>query len=419
MENGKWDAPTHCRFPISHFLPSPMMRDFNRDATIGVVGAGAMGSGIAQVALRHGHRVVLADARPDAAGQARAAIARAFAREAVKGRLAPAEADAAVARLVPLGGAADLAPLGECQVVIEAVAEDAAVKRELFRRLEGAVAADAVLATNTSSLSIASIAGACRHPGRVLGVHFFNPAPVLPLVEIVPALATSPDVVRATRRLVDAWGKTTVVAADTPGFIVNRVARPFYGESLRILDEGLASAATIDWAMREVGGFKMGPFELMDFIGHDVNFAVTRSVYEQTFHDPRYRPSLTQQRLVEAGRLGRKSGQGFYAYGDGAERPAPDESRALAERLVRRVVAMLVNEAADAVHWRIASPAHVELAMTRGVNYPRGLLAWGDEIGAGAVVAELDALRDRYQEDRYRVSPLLRDAARGGRPLAP
>ena len=395
------------------------MRDFSRDTAVGVVGAGAMGSGIAQVAIRHGHRVLLADARPEGAAQARAAIARNLAREAEKGRLTPAEADAAVARLVPLGGAADLAPLAACGVVIEAVAEDAAVKRELFRRLEGAVGADVVLATNTSSLSIASIAGACRHPERVLGVHFFNPAPVLPLVEIVPALVTAAGVTRATRRLVDAWGKTTVLAADTPGFIVNRVARPFYGESLRLLEEGAASAATIDWALREVGGFRMGPFELMDFIGHDVNFAVTRSVYEQTFHDPRYRPSLTQQRLVEAGRLGRKSGQGFYPYGEGAERPAPDEDRALAERVVRRVVAMLVNEAADAVHWRVASAAHVELAMTKGVNYPRGLLAWGDALGPAAVVAELDALRDRYQEDRYRVSPLLRDAARDGRRLAP
>ena len=232
-------------------------------------------------------------------------------------------------------------------------------------------------------------------------------------------VATEPEVARAARALVDAWGKTTVVAADTPGFIVNRVARPFYGEALRVRDEGLADAATIDWALRERGGFRMGPFELMDFIGHDVNFAVTRSVYEQTFHDPRYRPSLAQQRLVEAGRLGRKSGRGFYDYADGAARPEPRCDEALGDAVVRRVVAMLVNEACDAVHWGVCSAGDVELAMTKGVNYPRGLLAWGDLIGAAEVAAEVDALRERYQEDRYRVSPLLRRVAREGGRLAP
>ncbi len=386
---------------------------------VGVVGAGAMGAGIAQVALRAGHPVVLADARPDAPARARDAIARAFAREVEKGRMAAGDADAAVARLTPAPGADDLAPFAGCGLVIEAVVEELAVKRALFSRLEGVVADDAVLASNTSSLSIASIAGACRRPGRVLGVHFFNPAPVLPLVEIVPALATAPEVAAATRALVDGWGKTTVVAADSPGFIVNRVARPFYGEALRVHDEGLADAATIDWALREFGGFRMGPFELMDFIGLDVNFAVTRSVYEQTFHDPRYRPSLTQQRLVEAGRLGRKTGRGFYDHAEGAERPEPTRDEALGGAIVQRVVAMLVNEAADAVHWRLCSPADVELAMTRGVNYPRGLLAWGDLLGPAVVAAELDRLRDEYQEDRYRVSPLLRRAARDGGRLAP
>jgi 3-hydroxybutyryl-CoA dehydrogenase len=392
---------------------------FSPSTPVGVVGAGAMGAGIAQVALRAGHPVVLADARPDAAARARDGIAAAFARETAKGRLAAADAEAALARLTPVAGADDLAAFAACGLVVEAVVEDLAVKRALFARLEGVVADGAVLATNTSSLSVASIAGACRRPARVLGVHFFNPAPVLPLVEIVPALATSPAVAAAARALVDAWGKITVVAADSPGFIVNRVARPFYGEALRVHDEGIADAATVDWALRELGGFRMGPFELMDFIGLDVNFAVTRSVYEQTFHDPRYRPSLTQQRLVEAGRLGRKTGQGFYDYAEGAERPAPVEDRALGEAVVRRVLAMLVNEAADAVHWRLCSAADVELAMTRGVNYPRGLLAWGDLLGPAAVVAELERLRDAYQEDRYRVSPLLRRAARDGGRLAP
>jgi 3-hydroxybutyryl-CoA dehydrogenase len=386
---------------------------------VGVVGAGAMGAGIAQVALRHGHDVLLADARPEAAAEAAERMAVSLARDVQKGRLSQALANDMVRRLTTLRGTEDLGPMARCELVVEAVVEDLAVKREVFRRLEREVADDAVLASNTSSLSIASIAGACRVPGRVLGVHFFNPAPVLPLVEIVPALATDPAVVTATRALVDAWGKTTVLAADTPGFIVNRVARPFYGESLRVRDEGLADEATVDWALREVGGFKMGPFELMDFIGLDVNFAVTRSVYEQTFHDARYRPSLTQQRLVEAGRLGRKTGRGFYDHADGAERPEPRRDEALGQAVVRRVVAMLVNEACDAVHWGVCSAADVELAMTKGVNYPRGLLAWGDALGPAAVVDELERLRAEYQEDRYRVSPWLRRAAREGARLAP
>ncbi|AHG91247.1 3-hydroxyacyl-CoA dehydrogenase NAD-binding protein [Gemmatirosa kalamazoonensis] len=389
----------------------------DQGTVVGVLGAGAMGTGIAQVALVRGHRVVLADARPDAAERASETLGRALAREVEKGRLTPAAANGAHRRLTIVRGTEDLAPFAECGLVIEAVVEDLGVKRESFRRLEDVVTDEAVLATNTSSLSVASIAGACRRPERVVGVHFFNPAPVLPLVEIVPALATSPAIAIAVRQLVDGWGKTTVLASDTPGFIVNRVARPFYGESLRLLDEGLADAATIDWAMRAIGGFRMGPFELMDFIGLDVNYAVTRSVYEATFHDPRYRPSLTQQRLVEAGRLGRKTGLGFYDYAEGAERPAATEDRALGERILRRVLAMLVNEAADAVYWRVASAADVEIAMTKGVNYPRGLLAWGDEIGADVILEEMEALRETYREDRYRPSLHLMQAVRDERSL--
>ena len=389
------------------------------DTPVAVVGAGAMGAGIAQVALRHGHDVLLADARPDAAAEAAGRISTALAREVEKGRLPRALADDMARRLTPLRGTEDLGPLGRCGLVVEAVVEDLAVKRALFRRLEREVADDAVLATNTSSLAVAAVAGACRRPERVLGVHFFNPAPVMPLVEVVPALATDPGVTAATRALVDGWGKTTVLAADTPGFIVNRVARPFYGESLRVRDEGLADEATVDWALTALGGFRMGPFELMDFIGLDVNFAVTRSVYEQTFHDARYKPSLTQQRLVEAGRLGRKTGRGFYDHAEGAARPEPRRNEALGASVVRRVLAMLVNEACDAVHWGVCSAADVELAMTKGVNYPRGLLAWGDLLGPAAVVEELERLRVEYQEDRYRVSPLLRRAARDGGRLAP
>ncbi len=398
-----------------------MLEALGRDTIIGVVGAGAMGAGIAQVAAMKGHRVLLADAFPAALGRARDLHAKAMNREVEKERLSRVDADAVLERITYVGGASAealraMAPAG---LVIEAIAEDLAAKRELFKTLEAIVAPQAVLATNTSSLSIAALAGACVRNERVVGVHFFNPAPVMPLVEVVPAITTSPSIADAARGLMLAWGKTVVTATDTPGFIVNRVARPFYGESLRILEEHIADIATIDWAMRELGGFRMGPFELMDFIGNDVNFAVTSSVYESMFHDPRYRPSLTQRRLVEAGMLGRKAKRGYYDYRPDASIPKPTEDAALGRVIVDRVLAMLINEAVDAVALRIASPQDIEVAMTRGVNYPKGLLAWGDELGAGAVLATLDALQAEYAEDRYRASPLLRRiATAGGKLLA-
>jgi 3-hydroxybutyryl-CoA dehydrogenase len=238
---------------------------------------------------------------------------------------------------------------------------------------------------------------------------------VMPLVEIVGGHATDPARTAEVRALVDAWGKTTVLAADTPGFIVNRVARPFYGEALRLLEEGVADHATIDWAMRDIGGFRMGPFELMDLIGNDINYAVTRSVFESFAYDPRYRPSLVQKRLVDARLFGRKAGRGYYDYRAGAPAPEPVRDDALGREIVDRILAMLINEAADAVFLRIASPADVDLAMTRGVNYPKGLLAWADEIGVPVVLSRLEALQAEYGEDRYRPSPLLRRMARDGR----
>ncbi len=387
-----------------------------KGTVVGVVGAGAMGAGIAQVAASRGHDVYLADAAPAALERARDGHAKAMAREVEKGRLTREAADAVLARLTYVEGVstAALRSFARCDLVIEAIIEDVGAKQTLFRALEAHIARDAVLATNTSSLSVAAIAGACEQPERVVGIHFFNPAPVMPLVEIIPAITTAPEVATAARALVDSWGKITVAATDTPGFIVNRIARPFYGEALRILEERLADAATIDWAMKEIGGFRMGPFELMDFIGNDVNFAVTSSVFEAMFYDPRYRPALTQRRLVEAGLLGRKAKRGYYDYRDGAVMPEPTKDPALGRVIVDRVLAMLVNEAVDAVQLRVASPADIELAMTKGVNYPKGLLAWGDELGAGAVLATLEALQTEYGEDRYRPSPLLRRTAKSG-----
>jgi 3-hydroxybutyryl-CoA dehydrogenase len=275
--------------------------------SVGVLGAGAMGSGIAQVAASHGHPVILVDSDAPALDRARASLEKTMRRETEKGRLTEVSAGEILGRIRYQSDGLDA--FAACGLVIEAIVERIDAKREAFARLDRIVAHDAVLATNTSSLPVAAIASACTRSERVLGVHFFNPAPVMPLVEIIPWLGTAPDVTRRTRALVDGWQKTTVLASDTPGFIVNRVARPFYGEALRIYDEGIADAATIDWAMRELGGFKMGPFELMDLIGLDVNFAVTSSVFQALFFDARFRPSITQQRLVEAGRLGRKTGR--------------------------------------------------------------------------------------------------------------
>jgi 3-hydroxybutyryl-CoA dehydrogenase len=384
---------------------------------VGVVGAGAMGTGIAQVAATAGHRVVLADAQQGAAARAQAAIAKVMDREVEKGRMSRDAADELMSRIDFQWNAIDddYSSYSHCGLIVEAVVEDVEVKRSLFRRLESVVSTDCVIATNTSSLSVAAIASACEASSRVVGLHFFNPAPVMPLVEVVPWLGGDAAVTSSSYALMQRWNKTPVLASDTPGFIVNRVARPFYGEALRLHDEGVADVATIDWAMKELGGFRMGPFELMDFIGNDVNFAVTRSVFEALFFDPRYKPSLTQKRLVDSSFLGKKSGRGYYDYRPGAPATEPHKDVNTGLLIFERILAMLINEAIDAVFWRVASAEDIDLAMTKGVNYPKGLLAWANELGLSRVLSWLERLQAEYGEDRYRPSPLLKRMVRDER----
>lgn len=386
--------------------------------TMGVIGAGTMGSGIAQVAAQAGHEVLLFDALPGAVDQAIGALQKTFSKLVEKGKLTSDQATATHARIRPAGNLTDLVP---CQLVIEAIIEDLAVKKDLFSQLEAILPSDAILATNTSSLSVTAIAAACKRPEQVIGLHFFNPAPLMPLVEVVPGLATAAGNRDRMTELMRAWGKVPVTCKDTPGFIVNRVARPFYGEAIRIYEEGFADMATIDHAMRSVGGFKMGPFELMDLIGNDVNFAVTKSVFEAFFFDPRYKPSLTQQRQVEAGWLGRKSGRGYYRYDQGQEQAQEaavqrtTDNQQLLQDICWRIVVMLINEAVDALYLGVASRDDLDLAMTKGVNYPKGLLKWADEKGLDQCLATLERLQAEYGEDRYRPSPLLRRMVREGR----
>jgi 3-hydroxybutyryl-CoA dehydrogenase len=236
----------------------------------------------------------------------------------------------------------------------------------------------------------------------------------MPLVEIIPAVQTDAAVTNAARDLVDSWKKVTVLAKDTPGFIVNRVARPFYGEALKIYEEGVADFATIDWAMTELGGFRMGPFTLMDYIGNDINYTVTETVFKAFYYDPRYRPSFTQKRHSEAGWYGRKSGRGYYDYSEGVAKPIPSQDKNLGETILNRILVLLINEAADAVFLNIASAKDVDLAMTKGVNYPKGLLAWGNEMGLDKVLEQLDHLYAEYGDDKYRASVLLRRMVRNG-----
>lgn len=370
---------------------------------IAIIGSGTMGSGIAQVAATSGCAVKLFDLNQEALTKSKNALETTLSKLVEKEKIDATEKSRIQNNISYVNTLKDLS---NSDLVIEAIVENLEVKRKVFSELEALVSEDTILASNTSSLSIASIAASCQKPERVIGIHFFNPAPLMQLVEVIPAVQTSEEVVEKSVQIISDWKKVVAVAKDTPGFIVNRVARPFYSESLRLYDEGVADFATIDWALKTIGGFRMGPFELMDMIGHDVNYIVTETVFTAFYFDAKFKPSFTQKRLLEAGFLGRKSGRGFYNYNQ--ELPTPKEDLVLAKSIFERVIVMLINEAADTLFLNIASAKDIDNAMTKGVNYPKGLLAWADELGINWCVEKLDELYNEYHEDRYRCSPILR-----------
>ena len=374
---------------------------------VSVIGAGTMGAGIAQIAATNGHKVCLYDSFDGAIETAEIKLKKILDRLVEKERITQQDNEVILGRI---NFTKDIKDVSESGLVIEAIVENLEIKQKVFTEIESLVNKDCIIASNTSSLSIASIASALKKAERVLGIHFFNPAPLMPLVEIVPAVQTSEDTLTKAKMIIDSWKKVTVIAKDTPGFIVNRVARPFYGEALRIYEEGVADFATIDWAIREIGGFRMGPFQLMDYIGNDINYTVTETVFTAFYFDSRYKPSLTQKRMMEAGYFGRKSGRGYYDYS--ADIPKANEDRELGKIILWRILVMLVNEAADALFLKIATKEDIDLAMTKGVNYPKGLLAWADEIGIENVLNQLENLQTEYGEDRYRPSPLLKRMVR-------
>lgn len=384
------------------------MIELSPESKVAVIGCGTMGNGIAQVAAQNGHQVVVYDTSNEALKKAEAAMNANLDKLVAKNKISDTERNDILNRL---SYSNDFSQIAGSEFAIEAIIENLEIKQKLFQNLEELLGENAILATNTSSLSVGSIAFACKYPERVIGVHFFNPAPVMKLVEIIPGILTDKNVLTETRNLIDNWGKVSAVAKDTPGFIVNRIARPFYGEALKIYEEGIADFATIDHAMITHGGFKMGPFELMDFIGNDVNYKVTETVFEQMYFDRRYIPSITQKRYSEAGLLGRKSGRGFYDYSENAQKPEPDKNIDLSIAIFERILFMLINEAVDAVFMNIASPIDIDNAMTKAVNYPKGLLKWCDEIGAEEILTMLEIMQDHYGDDRYRPSPLLRTMA--------
>jgi 3-hydroxybutyryl-CoA dehydrogenase len=376
---------------------------------VGIIGSGTMGSGIAQVAATSGCKVKVYDTNQDALNKSKAALEKVLLRLIEKERIDEVEKNRIQGNISYVNSLKNLA---DSNLTIEAIVENLEIKQNLFSELETYVSDETIIASNTSSLSIASIASSLQKPERCVGIHFFNPAPLMALVEVIPAIQTSQKVFEKTVSTIKSWNKTVAVAKDTPGFIVNRVARPYYGEALRIYEEGIADFATIDNALKTVGGFRMGPFELMDFIGNDINYTVTKTVFKTFYYDSRFRPSFTQQRLAEAGYLGRKTGKGYYDYDENGRvilnQSEESHNNELAKQIFNRVLVMLINEAADALFLNIASAKDIDKAMTKGVNYPKGLLAWADEKGIDWCVEKIDDLYNEYHEERYRCSPLLR-----------
>ncbi len=372
---------------------------------VGIIGSGTMGIGIAQVAATNGCEVFLFDVNKEQTEKSLSGLKKTLDKLSEKGKISAEKADEIHGKIVP---SEQISDLKDCNLVIEAIVENADIKKKVFAELESHVSENCVIGSNTSSISITSLSADLKNPQRFIGIHFFNPAPLMPLVELIPGLLTQEDLPQEMYDLMKSWDKIPVIAKDTPGFIVNRIARPFYGEALRIVEENLATPEQVDEAMKTFGHFRMGPFELMDLIGVDVNYTVTATVYKDFFYDPKYKPSLLQQRMSEAKLHGRKTGKGFYDYSEGAEKPVAKKDEKLYVFIYLRIMAMLVNEAVEAKRLKIASDRDIELAMQKGVNYPKGLLYWGRELGFDKLSVILTQLYNDYGEERYRQSPLLK-----------